>query len=347
MSSIRTFAILGSILILGFVFYLLEDVLIPFVVAWVLAYLLVPVVDLLDRRMPREVSILIIFVMLVLILGALVFGVVPVLRDQINAFLDQLPAYVDHLNRLTSGLLARLHLSANPGELSSQIEEALFRIGTRLVGGPSALVHTATQLVKAAVFVALVPVMAFYLLRDWHDLVNGIESFVKAPRRRSVDRFLRTSDWVLRRFIHGELLVMAGIGLLYAAGYVATGISLSLVLGFLAGVVSFIPFASFVLAGIPAILIAVAQFNDITHPLMVAGTIAIAELVGNTILIPLLVGRYVRVHPAAVLLFIFAGGALFGILGMVLALPLAAVVKAYWDQSIAADGERDLEPAVR
>ncbi len=347
MSSVKTFAILGSILILGFVFYLLEDVLIPFVVAWVLAYLLVPVVDLLGRRMPREVSILIIFVLLALILGALVFGVVPALRDEINAFLDQLPTYVDHINKLTSGLLAHFHLSANPEELSSQIEQALFRIGTRLVDGPSALVHTATQLIKVAVFIALVPVMAFYLLRDWHDLVMGIESLLKAPRRRSVDRFLRISDWVLRRFIHGELLVMAGIGLMYTAGYVAAGISLSLVLGFLAGIVSVIPFASFVLAGVPAIVIAVAQFHDAAHLLLVVGTISIAELVGNTILIPLLVGRYVRVHPAAVLFFIFAGGALFGITGMVLALPLAAVIKAYWDQGDTGDGTREVQQAAR
>jgi predicted PurR-regulated permease PerM len=94
-------------------------------------------------------------------------------------------------------------------------------------------------------------------------------------------------------------------------------------------------------------LIAVAQFHDAAHLLLVAGTISIAELVGNTILIPLLVGRYVRVHPAAVLFFIFAGGALFGITGMVLALPLAAVIKAYWDQGDTDDGTRELEQAAR
>lgn len=333
MTSIRTFTILGSIVILGLAFYLLEEVLIPFVVAWVLAYLLVPVVDLLSRRMLREVSILIVFVLLVVILGGLVLGVVPIMRDEINIFLGQLPTYTGHINKLTSGLLAHFHVNASSRHLSSQIEEALFNIGTRLVGGPSALVHTATQLVKVSVFIALVPVVAFYLLRDWHDLAGGIESFLRAPGRRHVDRFLRVSDRVLRHFIHGELLVMLGIGVMYAVGYMATGISLGLVLGLLAGVVSVIPFASFVLAGVPALLISVAQFHDIAHPSMVVVTIAIAELVGNTILVPLLVGRYVRVHPAAVLLLMFAGGALFGVMGMVLALPLAAVIKAYLDHT--------------
>lgn len=332
MTSIRTFAILATIMILGFAFYLLEDVLIPFVVAWVLAYLLVPVVDLLSRRILREVSILIVFALLVLILGGLTFGLIPLLRDEINTFLHELPAYMDQINQLTSGLLAHLHVQANPGALSGQIEGALFQIGSRLVTGPSAAVHTATQLVKVSVLIALVPVVAFYLLRDWHDLINRFEFFLKAPGRRSLERFLRTSDEVLRRFIHGELLVMAGIGVMYALGYAATGISLGLVLGVFAGLVSVIPFASFVLSGIPAILIAVAQFHDVTHPLLIVGTIAVAELVGNTILVPILVGRYVRVHPAAVLLVIFAGGALFGIMGMILALPLAAVIKAYWDQ---------------
>lgn len=344
MTSVRTFAILGSIFIVGFVFYLLEDVLVPFVVAWVLAYLLVPMVDLLSRRMLREVAILIVFLLLGMILSGVLFGLVPVLRDEINGFLQQLPSYMEHINEMTSGLFEHLHVRMHAKEFSQQIQGALFEIGTRLVAAPSALVRTATQLVKVSVFIALVPVVAFYLLRDWHDLAAGIESFLRAPGRRRVDRFFHISDQVLRRFIRGELLVMLGIGLMYTLGYMITGISLGLVLGILAGVVSVIPFASFVLGGIPAFLIAVAQFHDVAHPLMVVATIAVAELIGNTILVPLLVGRFVRVHPAAVLLFIFAGGALFGIMGMILALPLAAIANAYWDRGGVAYAGSEDEP---
>lgn len=332
MGSIRFFSILASVFLFGFGFYLLEDVLMPFVMAWVLAYLLVPLVDVLNRRILRELAIVLVFVLVLLILSGVLFGLVPELRKQINVFLQQLPQYMQHIDTMTSGLFQRLHIRVNASEIGQQIQDALVRLGTQLVGAPAALVHTATQLVKASIFIALVPVVAFYLLRDWHQLTAGIESFLRAPGRRKVEHFFRVSDRVLRRFIHGELLVMAIYGLMYAAGYMLTGINLGLVLGLLAGVVSVIPFAPFVLSGIPAFTIAVAQFHDLAHPLMIAVTIASTELIENVILIPLLVGRFVSVHPAAVLLFMFVGGALFGIPGMILALPLAAVVNAYWIQ---------------
>lgn len=332
MGSVKLFAVLGSIGLLGLGFYLLEDVLMPFIVAWVLAYLLVPLVDLLNRRLLRELAILVVFIIVLVVLAAITFGLVPQLRAQIDVFLQQLPSYMQHIDTMTSGLSQRLHIKINAAEISHQIQDALIKLGSQLVGAPGALVHTATQLVKASIFIALVPVVAFYLLRDWHQLTAGIESFMRAPGRRKVEHFFRVSDRVLRRFIHGELLVMMTYGLMYAAGYVLTGINLGLVLGLLAGVVSMIPFAPFVLSGIPAFTIAVAQFHDLAHPLMIAVTIASTELIENVIFIPLLVGRFVSVHPAAVLLFMFVGGALFGIPGMILALPLAAVVNAYWIQ---------------
>lgn len=340
MGSLRFFSIIASIFLLGVGFYLLEEVLLPFIVAWVLAYLVVPLVDLLNRRLVRELSILIVFFLLLVVLGGILFGLLPELREQINGFLQQLPSYIQHIDTMTSGLFERLHIRLDAAQIGRQIQAALFKLGSHLVGAPGALVNTATQLVKASIFIVLVPVVAFYLLRDWHDLTAGIESFLRAPGRRKVEQFFRASDRVLRRFIHGELLVMLIYGVLYAAGYMLTGINLGLVLGLLAGVVSVIPFAPFVLSGIPAFIIAVAQFHDLAHPLMIAVTIAATELMENMVLIPLLVGRFVRVHPAAVLLFMFVGGALFGILGMILALPLAAVLNAYWVQF----GREEAEP---
>lgn len=330
MGSVRTFAIIGSIFLAGAAFYLLEDILVPFLAAWVLAYLLVPMVDLLNRRIPRALAILAVFAMLIAALSGIAFGLVPALKGQINTFLGQLPAFIAHIDQMSSGLFEHLHLKVHARELTHQVENALFTLGSRLVGAPGEAVHTMTQLVKVSVFVALVPVLMFYLLRDWHDLALGIESFMRASSRRRVQGFLLVSDQVLRHFLHGELLVMLAIGAMYATGYLIVGVSLGLVLGILAGIVSVIPFASFALAGIPAIVISAAQFHDFTHPLMILGVIAVTELVANTVLVPLLVGRFVRVHPAAVLLFIFAGGTLFGILGMVIALPLAATVSAYW-----------------
>jgi predicted PurR-regulated permease PerM len=329
MSGLRLFAVLGSVFILGTVFYLLEDVLVPFIAAWVLAYLLVPLVDLLDSRVPRSLAIVVSFTTLGIVLAGVAWGVVPAVHTQISAFLTQLPSYAEQLDRIVAGLSSHFHVAAKLTGMSHIMEHRLGQLGTHVLQAPSELMSTAAQLVKTIVFIALVPIVAFFLLRDWHQLVQGLESFVRASRRRSIEQFVRTADEILRHYIHGQLLVMAAVGIMYIIGYEVTGISLALVLGLLAGVVFVIPFASFVLSGLPALLISIVQFHDLLHPLLIVLTIAISELVGNGLLTPLLVGRFVRVHPAAVLLFIFAGGALFGVLGMILALPLAAMATGW------------------
>lgn len=303
---------------------------IPFVVAWVLAYLLVPLVDRLQKHMPRMLAILLTFLIILLCLGLLLFVLVPALHSQINQFMGTLPSYAHHLDTTLNDLTKRLNLPIAAGNLVTRLESQLRHLGTHLIEAPSALMNTATGLIRVTVFLALVPVISFYLLRDWHHLRAGIESFLSAPARVHLKAFLQSSDQVLRRFIHGELLVMLSIGIGYSMGYELTGIKLGLVLGVLAGVVSVIPFASFILAGLPALLLSTLQFHDLTHPLLILLTIALTELVGNTILTPVLVGRFVQVHPAMVLLSIFIGGALYGVMGMLLALPVAATISAYW-----------------
>lgn len=329
MFSLRLFAVLGSAFILGIVFYMLEGILVPFVAAWVLAYLLVPLVDGLNHRMPRWLAILVSFLLLAGVLSGLSFGLVPVLKAQISMFLQQLPGYAEQLNRAAAGLTAHLHWKLDVTALSQGLEDRLLRLGTHVLQAPSELMSTAAQLIKTIVFIALVPVVAFFLLRDWHRLVQGLESFVRKSRRPSIEQFRQTANEVLRHYIHGLLLVMLGVGIIYTIGYELTRVNLALVLGILAGLVFAIPFASFVLAGIPALVLSIVQFHDIVHPLAILMTIGTAELIGNAVLMPVLVGRYVRVHPAAVLFVIFAGGALYGILGMVIALPLAAMGTAW------------------
>lgn len=329
MSSLRLFAVLGSAFILGTAFYLLEDVLVPFIAAWVFAYLLVPLVDHLNSRLPRSLAIVVSFTMVGIVLTGLAWGLIPAVHAQIGIFLNQLPGYAEQLDRIVGGLSSRFHLGANLTGLSHSMERRLLQLGTHVLRAPSELMSTAAQLVKTMVFIALVPIVAFFLLRDWHQLVKGLESFVRASRRHSIEQFMRTADEILRHYIHGQLLVMAAVGIMYIIGYEITGVGLALVLGLLAGLVFVIPFASFVLSGLPALLLSIVQFHDLLHPLLIALTIAVSEFVGNGLLTPLLVGRFVRVHPAAVLLFIFAGGELFGVLGMILALPLAAMATGW------------------
>ena len=335
MSSLRIFTALGAIFLLGVFFHLLKGVLTPFIVAWILAFLLVPAVDRFNRSMPRWPATLLVFLVFALLGGGLVFGLVPVLQDQINLFLDELPVLTQRIDSVLSELGRSLHIRFPAHALTQDIQGRLADLGTRLANAPMFVVNTATHLAELLVFIAVVPIVTFYLLRDWHRFSSRLTLFMRTSAQRRIEWAFRISTRVLRQFVHGQLLVMLGIGTIYSVGFTATGISLGTVLGILAGVVSVVPFASLLLAGLPALILALVQFHSPLHTLGILATIAVAELVGNTILAPVLVGRFVNVHPAAVLLFIFIGGTLYGAIGMILAVPLAAMVAAVWQVRIA------------
>jgi hypothetical protein len=200
------------------VFYLLEDVLKPFVAAWILAYLLVPLVDRLGRYMPRGLAIVVSFLLIASVLTGLFLGLVPALQVQISAFLSQLPRYADQINRAAEVLASHLHLKADVSALGRGFEDRVVQLGTHLLQAPSELMSTAAQLIKTIIFIALVPVVSFLLLRDWHRLVGGLESFVRTSKRPSVEQFVGTANEVLRHYIHGQLLVLVGVGVGHTGG---------------------------------------------------------------------------------------------------------------------------------
>ncbi len=329
MTSLRIFAVLGSVLILGFLFYLLEGVLTPFIIAWVASYLLVPVVDRLNRRMPRWGAVLLVFLLVGGVLAATMRWLVPQVQHEVTLFMAQLPDTMHDVARLVQRLADALHIRVASQKLAGDMQAYLLSIGSHMVHGPSVFVSTAAQAVKVTIYVGLVPIVMFYLMRDWHSLHRRVVSALQGAFRLRIEPILQTSNEVFRHFIHGQLLAMLGIGVLYTIGYSISGVSLGLVLGLLAGLLSAIPFAAFLLTGVPAMLLATVEFPGLSHLLVVILTIIGSEMVGNFVLIPVFVGRYVRVHAVAVLLLIFAGGALFGVMGMLMALPLAAVLAAY------------------
>lgn len=332
MTSVRLFAVLGVIFLLGLAFYLLEGILTPFLTAWVAAYLLVPVVDRLSRRMPRWLAVLVVFLCLGAAGAAVVRWILPQLQQEMLLFMDQLPRTMDDVARLIQGIARALHIHVASQKLTSDIQGYLLSAGSQMVQGPALFFSTAAQAVKVGIYVCLIPIVLFYLLRDWHALSARMVSLTRGAVRLRVQRVLTTSNEVFRHFIHGQLMAMVGFGALYATGYLVSGISLGLFLGIVAGCVSAIPFAAFALTGLPAMLLATVEFHGISHLILVILTIAGSELIGNLVLMPVLVGRYVRVHAVAVLFLIFAGGALFGILGMLMAIPLAAILAAYETQ---------------
>jgi predicted PurR-regulated permease PerM len=172
----------------------------------------------------------------------------------------------------------------------------------------------------------MVPVVAFYLLRDWDDLVERIHALIPRSIEPVVARLARESDDVLGAFLRGQLSVMLVLGAFYGIGLWLVGVSIGPLIGMIAGLISFVPYLGAITGVVMGVIAALVQYQDWAHVLLVLGVFAIGQTLEGYVLVPKLVGDKIGLHPVAVIFAVLAGGELFGFLGVLLALPAASVV---------------------
>ncbi len=175
----------------------------------------------------------------------------------------------------------------------------------------------------------LIPVVMFYLLRDWHGVLKGTRQLLPRRMEPTATGLLRECDEVLSAFLRGQLIVMIALGILYTIGLSIVGLDLALLIGMISGLVSIVPYLGFIVGIASASIAAIFQFHDLIHVVYVAIVFIIAQSIEGMVLTPLLIGDKIGLHPVAVIFAILAGGQLFGFVGILLALPVAAVVMVF------------------
>lgn len=316
--------------IVGVVLYWLRPVLMPFVIAALFAYLLDPLVDRLEKRLGRGLSVALVFLVVTILVVAILFVLVPYVEQQIGNFLGQLPIWVAWFQ---SHAVPWLHdrFGVSPEVLDTQrILEALQK-NWREAGGFAATVvakvsKSGLALIGWVLNLVMIPVVAFYLLRDWDVLVARIRVLIPRSVEPVVTRLSRESDDVLGAFLRGQLSVMIALGAYYGAALWLAGISVGPLIGMIAGLISFVPYLGAITGIVMALIAALVQYQDWAHVLLVLGVFAIGQTLEGYVLVPKLVGDKIGLHPVAVIFAVLAGGELFGFLGILLALPVASVV---------------------
>ena len=314
----------------GWLLWLLAPVLTPFLVAALLAYLGDPWVDRLEaRRLPRTAAVVVVFLVIFGALGLAMVLLVPMLEHQIGIFVAKVPGYLawvqeDVLPRLEErlGPLPMIDLDAlketlrenwrTAGGLLGQVAGDIWGSGMRLLAWIGNLI--------------LIPVVVFYLLRDWDLLVEEIRSLLPRDWEPVVSGLTRESDDVLGAFLRGQLMVMVALGAVYSTGLYFAGLELALLVGLLAGAVSFVPYLGVIVGVVVASLAMYLQTQELVSLLPVLGVFGLGQVLEGMVLTPLLVGDRIGLHPVAVIFAVLAGGQLFGFVGVLLALPVAAVV---------------------
>ncbi len=318
-----------AIAISGWLLYLLAPVLTPFVAAALLAYIGDPLADRLERlNMPRTVAVVLVFLLTFLFLGALVLLLGPLVRSQVSALFQALPEIAAQAEQVWLPQIADM-LNIEPGSdvgigpFLARYSEMAGSWGGKLlmsVGKSGGAVATAVM----SLF--LVPILTFYLLRDWDTVMAHFAALIPESQRDTIVGLARETDDVLGAFLRGQLLVMFALSTIYSIGLGLVGVKFALAIGVFAGIVSFVPYLGLVLG------IGLASLTVLAEPsplLMLAGVVAVfvvAQLIEGSILTPKLVGDQIGLHPVLVIFAIAAGGQLFGFFGILLALPAAAVL---------------------
>jgi predicted PurR-regulated permease PerM len=318
-----------AVLLVGWLLYLLAPVLTPFVAAALLAYLGDPLADRLQRlRIPRGLAVMAVFLLTFACVGLLVLLVVPLFRAQISALLDALPGIITQVEQVW---LPRLYgfLDIAPGEdvgfgaFISRYSDMAGSWGSRII---LSLSKSGGALAAAVISLFLVPILTFYLLRDWDSILEKLARLVPSSQRDTVFRLARETDDVLGAFLRGQILVMIALAILYSAGLTVVGLDYAIAIGIVAGLVSFVPYLGFVVGIGLACLTVVLEPDPLWRLLGVVATFSVAQFIEGSFLTPRLVGDRIGLHPVFVIFAVAAGGQLFGFFGILLALPIAAVL---------------------
>ncbi|HOV56494.1 MAG TPA: AI-2E family transporter [Rhodanobacteraceae bacterium] len=331
MTSTERWQWLVLVLLLGGLLYLLAPVLTPFATAALLAYLGDPLVDRLERwRLSRDAAVSVVFAGWLLLLVGVLLLLVPFTERQISNFLAQLPHWIEWFQTTAAPWLAE-HLDISLDVPDTQRLIGMLQTHWKEAGGVAATVvaHVSKSgfaIVAWLMHLVVIPVVTFYLLRDWDVLVARVHELLPRKIEPTVARLARDSDEVLGHFLRGQLSVMLVLGLLYAVGLRLVGIDVGPLIGMIAGLISFVPYLGAIVGVGMGVVAALVQHHDWLHVLLVLGVFGAGHLVEGYVLVPKLIGDKIGLHPVAVIFAILAGGELFGFLGVLLALPVAAVV---------------------
>ncbi|GAB6040414.1 AI-2E family transporter [Endothiovibrio diazotrophicus] len=331
MSGNRPWWLLAAAVLGGWLLYLLAPILTPFVAGALLGYLGDPLADRLEARgLPRGAAVSVVFVVFSLLLLAVLLLLVPMLERQLSALVAKLPGWLEWLRQQ---LLPWLHSRFGVGPevlgldaLKQSLAEHWKSAGGLLAGVAGSVTRSGVALASALANLLLIPIVGFYLLRDWDHLMENLRALLPRAWEPLVVGIARESDEVLGAFLRGQVLVMAALATIYSVGLALVGLELALLIGMVAGLVSFVPYLGFIV-GIAAAGVAIfMQTHALGDLLWVALVFGVAQVVEGALLTPWLVGDRIGLHPVAVIFAVLAGGQLFGFFGVLLALPVAAVV---------------------
>ncbi|MBV8801931.1 MAG: AI-2E family transporter [Gammaproteobacteria bacterium] len=328
----KTSIIILIVLISGLL-YLLAPILTPFLIAALLAYLANPLVMQLMRfRIPRLFSVIIVFVALFILIILFILLLIPLIQTQIETLSDVLPKMIVWVQDTILPWLSNtfgISQTIDANMIKTTVVQHLDKTSTIATQVVNTVVRSGFVVVAWLINLILIPVVTFYLLRDSKIITTNMRSYIPRSIEPTMIKLFRECDQVLSAFFRGQLLVMLSLGIFYAVGLTLAGLSIGIILGIIIGIICIVPYLGMIVGISTATIAALVQYGDMKSLVLVWLVFAIGQLLESFFLTPYLVGDRIGLHPVAVIFAILAGGSLFGFCGVLLALPVAAVIMVW------------------
>ena len=335
---------------IGYIIYQLQSVILPFLVAFILSYAINPLVQKLQDKahIRRWVAILLVYLSTGLMIGLILWWLIPLVWEQLQSAWKYVPTAIDYYNNTLRGWV-RSHTpirlpAMQVRDMSKGLVDFL-KENYNITDARSFftnLMLSGMSVINVAGIVVLVPILMFYFLYNWDERLIKIRHMIPNRYILSVYRIAKECDEALMSFIKGQLLVMVLLGMVYAVQLQLIGLKVGLIIGMIAGIASFVPYLGFTLGFIAAIIAGLFQFGvDWVHLVLIVGAFMVGQAVEGYILQPLLLGDKIGLSPLWVMFAVLAGASLAGIAGMLIALPLAAVLNVLFQHAY--DSYRETE----
>ena len=329
-SAYRLLFWLGLLLLVVFALGLVQGILMPFATGFAIAYILAPGVARLERLgIRRSLASLLVVLLFLLGIALIVVVLVPLIQGQIVQLINRVPTLVSAL-QYELGKLIQLLQEQLPAEdvsklrdlLSAKLAEAVTWLAELL----QRMITSSFAILNIISLVVVTPIITFFLLRDWEKMVAHIDSWLPRQSLETVRGQARLVSDTLVGFVHGQALICLILAIYYATALSLVGLDSGLALGLLIGVLAIIPMLGVATGLILSIGLAASQYVSLTAVLEVVGIFAVGQLAETNFLTPKLLGDRIHLHPVWVIFALFAGGALYGFVGVLVAVPAAAVI---------------------
>lgn len=324
------FWLISAVLFAAFI-YVFSDILLPFVAGMVLAYFLDPVADRLQRLgISRFMATVLILIGFVIVLTLALIILIPLLASQLSDFISRLPSYLSRLQ----GLITEIDpswLEQRFGINADALRDGLNSLLSSSVGFLTTIMQSiwdsGVALFNIAGLFVVTPVVAFYMLLDWDRMVTKVDSWIPRDNVETVREIAADINLATAGFVRGQGTLCLVLGAMYAIGLTIVGLNFAILIGLFAGLISFIPYVGSLVGLVLSIGVAIVQFWPNYYMVAaVAGVFFVGQFIEGNVLQPRLVGKSVGLHPVWLMFALFAFGALFGFVGLLIAVPAAAAV---------------------